>query len=93
MDEGDPEVLLRAGSERSRRKLLTPRNLTKGSWVAMTDSEVLVRIGEEISELLHAIGFETWEDIADEAADVYHFALMGADPARVRTEAERRKRM
>lgn len=80
-------------SERSRRKLTSPRNLAKGSWVEMTDFEIRQRIRDEMEELAVEIGlsFTTeplddvsvdWEKVANEAADVYHFASMGADPSR-----------
>ena len=78
----DPEGLLAALAARSRRKLMTSKNLAKGSWIDMSDEEILGRIREEINELLRALLFGSWDEIADEAADVYHFAGMGADPAR-----------
>lgn len=79
----DPEPLILALTERSRRKLSAPKNLAKGSWVDMTNEEVRQRIVDELRELLDALRYGSWDDIADEAADVYHFACMGADPERI----------
>jgi NTP pyrophosphatase (non-canonical NTP hydrolase) len=78
----DPARLVDQMLERSRRKLLSPKNLAKGSWLLMTDEQIRTRIMDEIRELLAALENGTWEEIADEAGDVYHFASMGADPER-----------
>lgn len=78
----DPTRLVEQMLERSRRKLLAPKNLAKGSWLEMSDDQVRNRIYDETRELLEALKTENWESIADEAGDVYAFASMGADPNR-----------
>jgi len=82
----DPTELMKQMAERSRRKLTTPKNLAKGSWLNMTHSEIGARILDEIDELYEALATGSWEKIADEAADVYHFASMGADTERIRRQ-------
>jgi len=80
----DPTDLLRQLAERSERKLRSPKNMAKGSWVDMTDDQIVMRILDEVTELRVELSMcnPDWDSIADEAADVYHFAGMGADPAR-----------
>jgi hypothetical protein len=79
----DPTDLLKQMAERSSKKLNDPKNLAKGSWLDMTDEQIVNRIRGEMFELRVALeAGVSWDDIADEAADVYHFASMGADPAR-----------
>jgi NTP pyrophosphatase (non-canonical NTP hydrolase) len=50
----------------------------------MTDGEIRVAMVEEILELLDKmlVG-DSWDAIADEAGDVYHYAGMGASPERI----------
>ncbi len=84
----DPTSLLSAMHERSYRKLNSPKNLAKTSWFGLSDYEIRNRIRDEIAELEaeleKPIGEVSWDAVADEAADVYHFASMGADPRRTR---------
>ena len=84
----DPTSLIRQMFERSSRKLNSPKNLVKPSWIGMDDYEIRSRIRDEIAELEaeleKPIGEVSWDAVADEAADVYHFASMGADPRRPR---------
>ena len=83
------EDLLRQLATRSARKLRSPKNLKKRGWLGLDDYEIRGRIHDEISELLAALdkpmGDVSWDEVADEAADVYHFAGMGADPKRQRS--------
>jgi phosphoribosyl-ATP pyrophosphohydrolase len=74
--------------ERSERKLRLPKNLAKDSWVTMRDPDVRAALVNEAGEFLMALGAEDSEATLDEAADVLHFASMGADPAR-RTDGQR----
>ncbi len=88
----DPERLLVRLDARHRAKLMTPKNLAKGTWLAMTDVDVFSRVHDEIAELgealrLLSIGRGSGEEVANEAADVMHFAEMGADPERLRRRA------
>lgn len=83
----NPERLLEMAMERARKKWSLPKNVSKGDWYNMTDYQILHRISDEISELnteIHATGFNfDWEAIADEAADIFAFAIMGADTKRM----------
>lgn len=59
----------------------------------MRDEDIRRRILDEVHELLVALDNDlSWDEIADEAADIYHFACMGADPARVEEHKEKNGR-
>ena len=84
----DPTDLLKQLATRSERKLRSDKNLAKASWLGMDDYDLRGRIRDEIAELLAELDKPlkemSWEAVAGEAADIYHFAGMGADPRRFR---------
>lgn len=94
----DPARLLAMGYARSAAKLRLPKNLAKPSWFGMSDQEVMRCLVDEMEELsveiVRAIKVldlrptvemraSVWDMVANEAADAYHFALMGTDPYRI----------
>ena len=88
----DPEPYLKVGIEAFRRKAYLPKNLGKASWVGMSDKDVRSRLWDEFRELEREVADPraSWTAILDKAADVLAFASMGADPARLKAEANRR---
>ena len=58
-------------------------NTHKGTWTNMSDEEVLVRLTEELNELIESVGKLDLLNAIDEAADVALFGAFFADPKRV----------
>ena len=58
-------------------------NAHKGTWADMSDEEVLVRLAEELNELIESVGKLDLLNAIDEAADIALFAAFYADPRRV----------
>jgi len=58
-------------------------NTHKGTWTNMSDEEVLVRLTEELNELIESVGKLDLLNAIDEAADIALFAAFFADPQRV----------
>jgi len=74
------------------RKMMTPKNVSKGTWLSMSSYEVALRIEDELRELetaLNSVTVDRFEGnpkwvaaVLDEACDVAAFAAMLADPER-----------
>lgn len=58
-------------------------NAHKGTWTKMSDEEVLVRLTEELNELIESVGKLDLLNAIEEAADVALFGAFFADPERV----------
>lgn len=72
------------------RKLMSPKNVSKGSWLPMTDLQIACRIEDELRELETELNSVTvdlfdaaWrERVLLEACDVAAFTAMLLDPRR-----------
>lgn len=79
----DPERLYEMAEAAWKRKWANVKNLGKGTWLTMSDGEIVDRIADELNELGQALNVpDDWDDVVAEAVDVLAFALMGADPER-----------
>jgi len=58
-------------------------NAHKGTWTNMSDEQVLVRLTEELNELIESVSKFDLLNAIDEAADIALFAAFFADPKRV----------
>ena len=61
-------------------------NAHKGTWTDMSDEKVLVRLAEELNELIDSVGKLDLLNAIEEAADIALFAAFFADPKRVLNE-------
>lgn len=78
----DPEGYLMVGIREMLRKAYSPKNLSKGSWRAMSDPEVMALLRAEVRELEEALDSGDPSAILREAVDVLAFASMLADGER-----------